>query len=149
VKVVYRLVLDFVRGNRFWIGGASLAMFLASVVLVPVFIRILPADYFLKKRMRNKPAWVPMPLHILYLVLKNMVGIVLIILGIAMLVLPGQGLLTIIVGVILTDIPGERRAFLFICRKTPVMKAMNWLRRKKGKEPFRLPDRLASDSMDG
>ncbi|MBD3276971.1 MAG: hypothetical protein GF388_01615 [Candidatus Aegiribacteria sp.] len=141
IKTLYSMVMDFVLEHKFWIGGASLAMFLASVVLVPVFIQILPADYFRKEKIRTKPSWVPMPLHILYLVLKNVVGIVLIILGLAMLVLPGQGLLTLIVGVILTDIPGERQAFLFICRKTPVLKAMNWLRKKKGKEPFVLPEK--------
>lgn len=141
IKTLYSMVTDFVLEHKFWIGGVSLAMFLASVFLVPVFVQILPADYFRKEKIRTKPSWVPMPLHILYLVVKNVVGIVLIILGLAMLVLPGQGLLTLIVGVILTDIPGERQAFLFICRKTPVLKAMNWLRRKKGKEPFVLPKR--------
>ncbi len=140
MKALYHLVLKFVQDNIFWISGTSLAMFLASVVLVPVFIQILPADYFVREKIRTKPAWVPMPLHILYLVAKNIVGIILIVLGLAMLVLPGQGLLTLIVGIILTDIPGERETFIFICRRTPVLKAMNWLREKKGKEPFVLPE---------
>jgi hypothetical protein len=140
MRALFDLVLGFVREHKFWIGGVSLAMFLASVVLVPVFIQILPADYFRKEKMRTKPQWVPMPLHVLYLAAKNVVGIVLIVLGLAMLVLPGQGLLTLFVGIILTDIPGEREAFIFICRRTPVLKAMNWLRTRKGREPFTLPE---------
>lgn len=134
------LVLGFVNRHKFMIGGISLAMFLASVVLVPVFIQILPEDYFLRRKIRTKPSWVPMPLHLIYLVAKNVVGIVLIALGLAMLVLPGQGLLTLIVGIILTDIPGERQAFLFVLRKTPVLKGMNWLRERKGIPPFRIPE---------
>ena len=62
---------------------------------------------------------------------KNIIGIVLIILGLAMLVLPGQGIIMLIVGINLTDIPGERQAFLFVLRKTPVLKGMNWLRKKE------------------
>lgn len=138
---VIGIAREFLSSYKYIIGGISIAMFLASVILVPVFIRILPEDYFMKRKIWTKPSWVPMPLHVLYLVAKNVVGVVLIVLGLAMLVLPGQGLLTIIVGVILTDIPGERQAFLFICRRTPVLKAMNWLREKKGKRPFMIPEK--------
>jgi hypothetical protein len=141
LRAVIDIVLEFVKRYKFLIGGISLAMFLVSVILVPVFVQILPAEYFVKKRIRTKPKWVPFPLHVLYLVAKNIVGIVLIVLGLAMLVLPGQGLLTLIVGIILTDIPGERQAFLFIMRRTPVLKAMNWLRAKKNIPPFELPER--------
>lgn len=135
------LVLDFAEGHAFSISVVSLAMLLVSIILVPVFVQSLPADYFKKRKIRAKPAWIPFPLHILYLVVKNIVGIVLILLGLAMLVLPGQGLITLIIGIILTDIPGERKAFLFILRKTPVLKAMNWLRKKKNKPLFELPER--------
>lgn len=137
---IVRLVLEFVRVHKYLIGGISLGMFLVSIVLVPVFIQTLPADYFKKKKIRAKSVWVPFPLHVLYLVVKNIIGIVLIVLGLAMLVLPGQGLITIIVGIILTDIPGERQAFLFVLRKTPVLAGMNWLRKKKGKPVFELPE---------
>lgn len=140
MRAVIDLVLEFVKEHKFLIGGLSLAMFVVSVLLVPVFVQILPEDYFIRKKLRTKPSWVPFPLHVLYLVAKNIVGIVLIVLGLAMLVLPGQGLLTLIVGIILTDIPGEREAFLLICRKTPVLKAMNWLREKKGIPPFIMPE---------
>ncbi len=134
------LVLELVNRHKFLIGGISVGMFLISALLVPVFVQTLPADYFKKKKIRAKPSWVPMPLHIMYLVVKNIIGIVLIILGLAMLVLPGQGLITIIVGIILTDIPGERQAFLFVLRRTPVLAGMNWLRKKKGKPVFELPE---------
>ena len=140
MKIV-NLILDFVRIHKYLIGGVSLGMLVVSALLVPFFVQSLPADYFKKRKIRAKPSWVPMPLHVLYLVVKNIIGIVLIILGLAMLVLPGQGLITLIIGIILTDIPGERQAFLFVLRKTPVLKGMNWLRKKKNIPPFELPER--------
>jgi len=137
---IFNLVLHFVQVHKFLIGGISLGMFLVSALLVPIFVQTLPPDYFKKRKIRAKPKWVPFPLHVLYLVAKNIIGIVLIVLGLAMLVLPGQGLITLIVGIILTDIPGERQAFLFVLRKTPVLKGMNWLRKKKNIPPFELPE---------
>ncbi|MCD4847796.1 MAG: hypothetical protein K8R76_06365 [Candidatus Aegiribacteria sp.] len=137
---IVNLIIDFAKAHKFLISGISLAMLLVSIILVPFFIQNLPADYFKKRKIRSKPAWVPFPLHILYLVVKNIIGIVLIIMGLAMIVLPGQGLITLIIGIILTDIPGERKAFLFVLRKTPVLKGMNWLRKKKNIPLFELPE---------
>ena len=137
---IVNLFIDFAKAHKFLISGISLAMLLVSIILVPFFIQNLPADYFKKRKIRSKPAWVPFPLHILYLVVKNIIGIVLIIMGLAMIVLPGQGLITLIIGIILTDIPGERKAFLFVLRKTPVLKGMNWLRKKKNIPLFELPE---------
>ncbi len=88
---IVNLILDFVRVHKFLIGGISLGMFVVSALLVPVFVQILPADYFKKRKIRAKPKWVPFPLHVLYLVVKNIIGIVLIILGLAMLVQQGGG----------------------------------------------------------
>ena len=47
---ILNLVLDFVRVHKFLIGGISLAMFLVSIILVPVFVQTLPADYFKKRK---------------------------------------------------------------------------------------------------
>ena len=41
--------------------------------------------------------------------LRNAVGLVLVTAGLAMLVLPGQGIITLLVGIILMDFPGKHR----------------------------------------
>lgn len=113
---------------------ASLIMFVASFVLVPWLLVRLPADYF----MRPKPHLVAKirlgsPLAACGLVAKNCAGVAVIIAGILMLVLPGQGLLTIIIGVMLVDFPGKYRIERRLVQSPKVLRAINWLREKAGK----------------
>jgi hypothetical protein len=98
---------------------------------------LIPEDYFINKRdskikNNNLIAWS------LILIIKNLVGYSLILGGIVMLVLPGQGLFTIIIGLMLSNYPGkysiEKR---FIAIPT-ILKSINWLRKKSNKPPLRL-----------
>lgn len=66
--------------------------------------------------------------------MKSVVGLVQVIMGLAMLVLPGQGMLTILIGVSLLDFPGKRRLELRFVRQPQVLKAINWIR-AKAKQP--------------
>ena len=50
-----------------------------------------------------------------------------------MLVLPGQGILTIIVGLVLMDFPGKYGAERWAVSRGPVLPAINWIRAKAGK----------------
>ena len=72
------------------------------------------------------------------LVFRNLVGYSLILGGIIMLVLPGQGLFTIIIGLMLSNYPGkyslEKR---FIAIPT-ILKSINWLRKKSNKPPLKI-----------
>ena len=70
------------------------------------------------------------------LVLRNAVGWVFVVAGIAMLVLPGQGLLSILAGLVLIDFPGKHRLERRLLGSPGVRRAMNWLRRRAGKPPF-------------
>ena len=56
--------------------------------------------------------------------------------GLAMLFLPGQGLLTVLIGVCVMDFPGKRGLLQRLVRGPKVQGALNWIRRKRGKEPF-------------
>ena len=67
---------------------------------------------------------------------KNGLGVVLLAAGIAMLVLPGQGLLTLVVALILLDFPGKRRLQRRIVYAPRVLAALNALRRRAGREPL-------------
>ena len=73
--------------------------------------------------------------------LKNLVGLILLIAGIAMLVLPGQGIITILVAISLLDFPGKRRLEMRIVRQRHVRRAINWIRQRTGRRPLILPDR--------
>jgi hypothetical protein len=73
-------------------------------------------------------------------VVKNLVGIVFLLAGLAMLVLPGQGALTIVVGLTLLDLPGKRGMALKIVRQRHVLVAINWIRSRARRPPLILPD---------
>ena len=69
-------------------------------------------------------------------ILKNLAGIVMVIIGIVMLVGPGQGILSILTGLILMDIPGKRPLEARIVRRPAVLAAVNKLRAKYRREPL-------------
>jgi hypothetical protein len=55
-----------------------------------------------------------------------------------MLLLPGQGLLTILVGILITEFPGKYRLARWIITRRRVLSAINWLRKRAGREPLRV-----------
>lgn len=93
-----------------WLGAASVVTFVAGLFLVPWLVVRLPADRFLVDP-RATPAGPRrhVALRVLFHVAHNLLGGVLVLAGIAMLVLPGQGILTILLGLSLLDLPGRQR----------------------------------------
>jgi hypothetical protein len=69
-------------------------------------------------------------------VAKNFIGAAFILAGLAMLVLPGQGLLTILIGITFTNFPGKYRLEQALARSHSILRAMNWIRRKSGHTPL-------------
>lgn len=67
---------------------------------------------------------------------KNLVGAVLVLAGIVMLVGPGQGILTILIGLIMLDIPGKRPLEAKIIGRPTVLAAVNHLRARYNKPPL-------------
>lgn len=120
-----------------WLGILSVVGFVASLVLLPWGIARIPDDYFAGPR-APRPAWHDAH-RIVFWTIKvalNLAGAVLVLAGIAMLVLPGQGILAILVGLMLFDFPGKRRLELWLMRRKQVARAMNWIRKKAGRAPF-------------
>ena len=70
--------------------------------------------------------------------IKNGLGLVFLLAGFAMLFLPGQGVLTMLIGVSLIDFPGKRTIERKLIGSPAVLKSINALRRKFGKPPFTL-----------
>ena len=77
------------------------------------------------------------------LILKNVLGFLLVLIGIV-LSLPfvfGQGLLTILIGLTMMDFPGKRSLELRLVRFRPIKSAIDWMRAKAGREPLQLPEK--------
>ena len=117
----------------------SVVMFFGTILLIPVIIIRLRVDYFLHDEERVWMAEYHPVLRYVGLTVKNTVGLVFLLAGIAMLVLPGQGLLTIVIGVSLLDFPGKRTIEHRLLTKPMVFQAMNAIRQKFGKPPFSQP----------
>lgn len=122
-----------------WLGGISLALLVLTPVVVGWLAIRLPADYFTSKHRRllahldRRPA-----LRLLVLVGKDVLGIILLLAGIAMLITPGQGLLTIVVGVLLIDFPGKFRLERWLVTRQ-VWRSINWLRKRADKPELKKP----------
>lgn len=115
----------------------SLVMFFGSLVAVPWLVGRLPADYFLRhwQRVDNQRSRHPVG-RLLIPLLRNVLGGLLLLAGVAMLVLPGQGLLTMVIGLCLMDFPGKRKVLDWLVAHPAVQQGLNWIRRKRGKEVF-------------
>jgi hypothetical protein len=122
-----------------WLAVISAVTFLGTLVAIPILVARIPADYFAPRRRRRSqkgPAWARWSL----LIAKNVIGAALIAAGLAMLLLPGQGLITILIGILLTNFPGKYRLERAIVRRPPVFRAINWIRRRSGRPDLAHPD---------
>jgi hypothetical protein len=117
---------------------ASGVFFVLSLVGVPWFVARVPADYFSRRERAELglPAPKSTPLRIAVRVGKNLLGVFLLVAGLAMVVLPGQGLITIVVALLFLDFPGKRRLERRIIGARPVLRAINSLRKRAGQPPI-------------
>jgi hypothetical protein len=124
-----------------WIAGASIVAFLGTLIAVPWLILRIPSDYFAhRKRLRMPAPRRNATVRWTFLLGKNLLGYLLIMAGIAMLVLPGQGMLTILLGCVLADLPGKYRLERWIVAQPPVLKSINRLRQRAGRNPLVLAE---------
>ena len=121
------------------IALSSLFISVASLALLPWLVAQIPYDYFAHDR-REPSQW--KAVHPIFrfavLVLKNIVGFTLLLAGIAMLVLPGQGLLSILMGLVLMDYPGKFQFERKIVSRPKLLQFINWLRSKQKQPPLTL-----------
>jgi hypothetical protein len=138
------LALEWAKTHQavmWWIFAASMALSFLTPLAVGWAIVQLPSDYFSRTGHRPLSTWEQHPvLRPIYLVAKNLLGFVLIIAGIAMLVLPGQGLLTIVVGIVLMNFPGKFRLERWLATREPIWRSLNWLRRKARHPELQRPE---------
>lgn len=122
-----------------WFAALSAVMFLLSLLGIPFVIVRIPADYFCRDRQQRTWWSEHHPfIRLILVALKNILGLVLLAAGIAMLILPGQGLLTIAVSLMLLDFPGKNHAERWMISRPPVLGTINWIRSKARIPPLRI-----------
>lgn len=121
-----------------YLAAFSIVSFIATLLLVPFLVVRIPEDYFAEKKRHRWEPWAHEHPLIRWslLIAKNMLGYLFIILGIAMLVLPGQGILTILIGIMFINFPGKYRLERWTVTRPPVLRAINSLRRNAGRQPL-------------
>ena len=117
-----------------------LVTFVVNLALVTFILVKLPTDYF--KKNRKTTFWSgPRPaVHAAKVVGKNLLGVLLIAIGIVLSLpgVPGQGLLTVLLGVMLVDFPGKRTVEQKLLKRPAITNAITRLRQKFGKPPLQL-----------
>lgn len=119
--------------------SASIAYFMA----ITYIITQMDSQYFIRKDIPNdiankKKQLTSMSRSITYVIsiAKVMIGIVLIVSGIVMLVLPGQGIITLLIGLSLVPFPGKNKIEKNLLSRKSVQHSLNWIRVKANKPLF-------------
>ena len=112
-----------------------LVSFAISFLVIGIVMVKIPQNYFHSEYEHNFMNDRHPILRWTMIILKNIVGVILILLGILMAFpgVPGPGVLTILIGLIMIDIPGKRHLEAMIIKRPTILKAANDLRARYGK----------------
>lgn len=120
--------------------GTFIFSFTISALAVGIVMVKIPAAYFSSHYTQDFMPGKPWLFRWSAVILKNLLGVFLILLGIVLSLpgVPGQGVLTILLGLIMMDIPGKRPLEARIIKRPSVLSAVNGLRARYGKPPLEL-----------
>jgi hypothetical protein len=112
-----------------WCAIGAAVGFVLGAVAAGVALIYLPADYFVRRPNEHS-------LSLPWRIVKNLLGVVLVVLGVVMVFVPGQGLLTIVFGLVLIDFPGKQKLIKKILDRPGLLEKINRLRDRYGKPPL-------------
>ena len=117
-----------------------LASFLINLGIVSAILVKLPADHFSKSRKTKFWAGPRPAIHAAKVIGKNIAGVLLVALGIVLSLpgVPGQGLLTVLLGIMLLDFPGRHRLEQKLLSKPSIVNTIHRLRERFDKPPLQL-----------
>ena len=115
----------------------SLALFVISPVVGVITALLLPRDIL----QDTKTNFQFSTRSLLVWLLRNLLAAILLLAGVIMLFIPGQGVLTILMGILIADFPYKRRLQKRILRRPKILLSLNKLRHKFGVAPLLAPDK--------
>jgi len=128
-----------------WLGAISIVTFLGTLIVVPLLIVRIPADYFLRDKQQARDGRQQHLLARLFgFALKNLLGLIFVLAGVAMLVLPGQGILTILIGLMMMNFPGKHALEQRLVQQPTVLRALNWMRAQANQPALIVPATTAT-----
>jgi len=129
--------LDTYQNELAALGTISVLLLLVTILATPWLVSLLPINYFRSSdRHPVLPGWI----GVAWSITRNTAGVVFMVLGIAMLVLPGPGIVCFIMGLSLCEFPGKQRFLRALIARYPrILTSLNWIRAKSGKEELLPP----------
>lgn len=111
----------------------SFNLAIVSIILVKIPPTYFQQDYSREFWKERSPA-----IRLMGVILKNALGVLLVAIGIVLSLpgVPGQGILTILLGIMLLDFPGRRKLEVKILSRPKVFRTINKLRHRFGKPPL-------------
>lgn len=121
-----------------WLAPISIATFFLSLLIIPLIVSNLSVNCFINISRKKQTARISVT-SLGFLLFRNIGGIFLLTAGFAMLFLPGQGILTILIGLLLLSFPGKQTMLNYLIFKPAVQHSLDWIRKKSGKPQFTWP----------
>jgi hypothetical protein len=127
----------------FWIVALTTTASITYFVVITYFITQMDKQYFVRRKTSEDDTM--QHIHLTSMnrsvacvvqIAKIILGFGLLVCGILMLVLPGQGLITMLIGLSLLPFPGKDKMEERILARNSVRSTLNWIRLKAKKEPF-------------
>jgi hypothetical protein len=143
-------MLEFLQRHVWPITAISVVIFFAAIIAGGWIVVRMPSDYF--RRPIRESTWLegyPRTVRVTLHTLKNILGVLLVLvgLGLSLPLVPGPGVVTILVGLSLTDFPGKRKLEQWLVGKRMVLAPLNWLRARWKRPPLQPP--VTEADLDG
>jgi hypothetical protein len=122
-----------------WLAAFSAVIAVVMLAMTPWLVSLIPDDYFATK---ERPPIVGRSRHpVLRWCLrigKNVLGLTLIIFGLllSLPLVPGQGMIMALGGLLLLEFPGKRRLEMWVVRRPGLLRAINWFRAHRNRPPL-------------
>ena len=136
-------MIEWLTDHALWLTVAGVLASLCGIGALLVLAVTIPADHFMPaqrpaEERRHHPV-----VRLFLRVTRNVIGAVLLVMGLVMAVplVPGPGVLFIVLGVSLMDIPGKHALVEYIISKPLVLHPINTLRAKWNRPPLQVPQK--------
>lgn len=136
IKQLIQLIISFITDEKVIIilTLVSVISLVLSIFIIPYVIINIPEDYFVyRKRVRRKGI-----VFFITHMIKNIFGLLLILMGLIMIFTPGQGLLSLLIGFIMLDFPGKYKLEKKLIKNNKIYNLINRIRKKHNKPPLKL-----------
>ena len=143
-----QVIFDFFAEYAVWVFTISLLSFIIGLVSMPMLVARIPVDYFSHHKRHRMADSSRHPLSRLVITsLKNLLGAILLLVGFIMLFTPGQGLLSILFGLMIMNYPGKYRLERWIINRPLIFSTVNAMREKQSQPPLLSPESGGTDKF--